>query len=219
MITADIEKLAADMVRDIESVSDPLQDFNAIELAVERFSLDHPKHVVEDVIVVDSGLADLPSKWQLDFSQVKSVEYPIGESPRVYMDGVATYEAPDSTMLDLDCAMTGTIRVSFTVRHVLDDTASELTTIPKQFKEPLACYAAHLMFNQLASQYAHSTDAIIQADSVDHADKSRKFSALAKQYLAKYVEQVGKDSPEHQGGVAMVNWDRERLNMPRRRYQ
>lgn len=217
MQTHDIEQLVSAMLRDIDDVTDPLQDYDAIELAVMRLSLDKPTTSVEDVVVVDSRLADLPVGWVPDFSALNLIEFPIDASPRQYIDDVVVYTAPDGKKLDIGCVESGTLRVTYTVPYVLSATDDMLTTIPEKYKEPVAAYVVHLLMNQLATNYAHSSDGIIQADTVDHGDKSRKFSALAKVYLKKYEDQVGIEKPKEQGASAVTNWDRERLGLLNRR--
>lgn len=213
MQTHDIEQLVSAMLRDIDGVTDPLQDYEAIALAVMRLSLDKPLRVVEDVAVTDSRLVSLPVAWVKGFSALNSVEYPINDSPRTYINGATLYQAPDGEKIDVGCAVSGTVRVVFSAPHVLDATDDALTTVPEKYKEPLAAYVVHLLLNQLATNYAHSSDGIIQADTVDHGDKSRKFSSLAKTYLKKYEDQVGIEKPKEQAASVVANWDRRRLGL------
>jgi hypothetical protein len=218
MLTQDIEQLVSAMLRDIDDVTDPLQDYNATGLAVMRLSLDKPRVTVVDV-VADGRLVDLPASWVADFSDLRRVEYPIDETPRAYLDDAAVYETPAGKKIDLHCAISSTVRVSHTVPYVLDDTDAALSTVPDKYKEPLASYVVHLLLNQMAANYAHSSDGLIQADSVDHNDKSRKLLSLAKLHLAKYEDQVGIEKPKESGAGGVMNWNRPRLDLLHRRYR
>lgn len=209
MIYNDIDKLAEDFVRDIEHVTDPLQDFNAIELAMFRLNQDRPNISVEDVLVSDSNTAALPSAWNKDFSDISSIEYPIGS--RTYLDAWSLYQTPTGFVIDLGRVVQGDIRVAFSTRHILHQSNPTLTTIPLELKEPLASYGAHLILMQLSGQYAHDTDSSIAIDSIDHGDKSRKFAALAGKYLKKYQAQVGIENSAEKSAGAVVNWQRPRL--------
>jgi hypothetical protein len=219
MLTNDIETLVAAMLRDIDDVTDPLQDYNAIGLAVMRLSIDKPHCRVEDVTVVSSRLAELPSLWVTGFSALKRVEYPIDETPRAFIDDAELYTSPVGEKVDLFCGISGDVRMTYTVPYVLDVLDETLTTVPEKFKEPLASYVVHLLLNQLAANYSHSSDGIIKADSVDHGDKSRKFSSLAKVHLKKYEDQVGIEKPKEQGAAGVINWDRQRIGLPYARRQ
>jgi hypothetical protein len=219
MLTNDIETLVNAMLRDIDGVTDPLQDYNAIELAVMRLSIDKPHLRVEDVTVASSRLADLPSRWVNDFSELQRIEYPINETPRAFIDRAELYTSPDGEKVDLGCVVAGDVRMTYTAPYLLDVMDEALTTVPEKFKEPLASYVVHLLLNQLAANYSHASDGIIQADSVDHGDKSRKFLSLAKTHLKKYEDQVGIEKPKEQGAADVINWDRPRLGLPYSRRQ
>ena len=209
MIYNDIDMLAEEFVRDIEHVTDPLQDFKAIELAMLRLNQDRPNLSVEDVSVPSSNIAPLPTQWQSSFSRISRIEHPIGT--RQYLDSWELYQTPSGFVIDLGEHISGDVRVTFTTRHILHDNDPQQTTIPLELKEPLASYGAHLMFMQFASQYAHDTDSNIAIDSVDHGDKSRKFSGLSAKYLKKYQDLVGIEKPVEQSSGAIVNWQRPRL--------
>lgn len=216
MLTHDIDQLVSAMLRDIDDVTDPMQDYNATELAVMRLSLDKPRVVVVDVDAA-GRLVDLPITWINDFSALRRVEYPIDETPRAYLDDAIEYETPAGKKIDLACSVDGTVRVSHTLPYVLHELDPALSTVPEKYKEPLASYVVHLLLNQMAANYAHSNDSFIQADTVDHADKSRKLLNLAKLHLKKYEDQVGIEKPKESGAGGVMNWDRPRLDLLHRR--
>jgi hypothetical protein len=209
MIYNDIDTLAEELVRDIENVTDPLQDFNAIELAMLRLNQDRPNNTVEDISVTNSTIASLPSDWQPRFSALVRLEYPIASG--CFLTAAALYQTPTGFVINLGSQVDGDVRVTYTTRHILHESDPELTTVPLELKEPLASYGAHLMLMQLASQYAHDTDSSIAIDSVDHGDKSRKFGALSAKYLKKYEDLVGIEKPTDKSAGDIINWQRPRL--------
>ena len=209
MIYHDIDTLAEDLVRDEENVTDALQDFNAIELAMSRLNQDRPHSAVVDITVSNSKIVALPSGWETGFSELLKIEYPI-ESDE-YLSGFKLYQTPTGDKLNLGCVIDGDVRVTFTKRHVLHESDHALTTVPLELKEPLASYCAHLALLQLSNKYAHDTDSTIAIDSVDHGDKSRKFAAAATRFLKKYETLVGIEKPTDKSSGAIADWNRKRL--------
>lgn len=192
------------VVRDmIQSGEDefPIADLERqAEAAVQRYSIDRPDTVTADVSG-DGGkyypVSSL-SAWVSDFSQVRAIEYPaqaIGddETPQYleaddwdddYWDGSTQYiflpnHAP---------AATETMRIRYTAPYQF---SADLVTIPTADYWAVVYLLASLTCRAIAVKYARTTDAIINADGVDHAGRSERFRQMASDYMRQYQEHLG----------------------------
>lgn len=155
--------------------------------------------------------ATLGSLWTHGHSQIKSIEFPKGDSPGnippvllaqdewdIYDDGLAQdgsnlklrflYSTPAATdkfivefNVELNLPAQGTFNFADTDEHF-----SNITILA-------AAYACQ----RLAAAYAPSIDSTIGADFVNLMDKSRRYADMADKYLAQYNLMVfGAESPE-----------------------
>lgn len=193
MQLADLQKLVIDLVRDdTDRFAAPGVD-TALGRALTRYSADRPRPVVADLTVAAGGhLVDLPEDWEDGFSGLTGVEHPVGEVPprRLAADAFGLYRLPSGIkILLIDALAPGaTVRVGYTLRHVLD---SDTNTIADEHAEAVAKWAAALLCDQLAAFYANETDSTIQADSVRQQTKAQAYRASARDYRKAYSDQVG----------------------------
>ena len=95
-------------------------------------------------------------------------------------------------------------RISFTIKHAVSATED---TIPLPHREPVACFAAASLCDQLAAFYAGGTDSSIQADSVEQRSKAQEYALRAKGLRKRYHDELGiEDKHEIAAGV-VVNLD------------
>jgi hypothetical protein len=179
----------------------------AIDLAVVRYSQDAERLKVEDVTPTDANTAPLPAAWETDFSAIRSLEYPIGKIPAIYLDPAryGLYRTPSATvvrLLDAVRVATGTVRATYTVKHVVSDGTD---TIPIQHRDAVSCWAAAMLCDQLATFYAGQSDSTIQADSVDYRGKSAEFAARAKTLRQRYLDALGVEEKRNAGAGVVVN--------------
>lgn len=224
MALSDYQALVPDLVRDDAAKITTAQRDTAISpLAVERYSQDKPRDKVEDINGLGTNLLNLPSGWQSDFSELKSIEYPIGDVPPtlVDQDRYSLYDTPTGKQImvvDSIPAGTANVRVTYTIRHQLDATAD---TIPLSHREAVSCWAAALLCDELASFYSGQTDSTIQADAVDHKSKAAEFAARARTLRTRYFNELGIDPKRNVAKGVMVDLDaydsrgRDRLMHPR----
>ncbi|MEW8660777.1 MAG: hypothetical protein AB2603_20895, partial [Candidatus Thiodiazotropha endolucinida] len=89
-------------------------------------------------------------------------------------------------------------------------------------REAVASYAAALCCEQLVSEYSGDSDSTIQADSVDHGDKARKFGRRADKLRKRYYNELGIEPKRNQAAGVVVDLDgrdsrgRDRLTHPGR---
>jgi hypothetical protein len=187
---------------DAEKLVDPTDYNDAITAALARYSKGKPRILVRDLPGTDGHDLALPVEWSPDFSEVRSLEYPIGTVPAdLLQPGCwALYQSPTSTVIRLDDlapAATETIRCTFVVLHTE-------ATLPATDVEPVADIAAAICLLQLAAAYGNSTDSTIQADSVDHQSKTDQYRRLATELRRKGLAALGLDDEDAAPAAAVV---------------
>jgi hypothetical protein len=118
---SDFQSLVAKAVRDDSGLITAVDIDAAIALAVSRYSLDRPQYAVEDLEPTGLGELLLPETWEQGFSNIVSLEYPIGDFPARIVDpeAYAVYQRPVDAVLRLLFAPTDAVRATFSKAHVL----------------------------------------------------------------------------------------------------
>ncbi len=165
-------------------------DFDAaLAGALARYSKDRPRLVVADIS--GSGVQDyaVPAGWVDGLSTVESIEYPAGQIPEALLDSDdwKLYRSPSGIKIRLieSTPRTGeTIRVLFSAGH-------DSSTIPDLDSAAVANLAASYCCRRLAQSYGQTSDASIQADSVNYRSKGDEFARRAKELEGLYRIHVG----------------------------
>lgn len=172
---------------------------------LQRYSKDRPLELVSDVAGNGTSLVDLPTSEDADyeygFSDVESVEYPVGQvPPSVLLDEEwQLYKSPTGTLimlLDTQPSIGESLRVVWTARH-----ADDGSTVPDQDFEAVCDYAAGLCFDALAASYAQTGDPTIAADSVNYRTKSQEYLGLGRAAKQRYFDHLGISSSPTSTGV------------------
>lgn len=222
---SDYQTLVMNLARDDGGKVSTTQRDEAIGLAVERYSQDRPVEKVEDITPETVNLLPLPDAWEADFSDLRSLEYPIGNVPPTLIDRDrwAFYRTPSALKVMLANAITvaaDNVRATYTIKHTL---TSLVDTIPEHHREPVACWAAANLCDQLATYYSAGTDSSIQADSVEQRSKAQEYASRAKALRKRYLDELGVEDKRGQPAGAFVtgrdrdSWGGERLLHPARR--
>ena len=210
MPLADFQTMVDDMVRDVDARIATAERDRAIDSAVRRYGADRPRVLVRDVTAAAAGhYLDLPADWESDFSDIQSIENPLGEVPPALLSGDAfdLYEDPTEIRILLAAAASAgeTFRISFTAPHTLDGATD---TIPAKHREAVSSLAAADLLSALAGIHAASTDeAIHGAPHVDMGDKSAKYARRAEKLRDRYFEILGIKRNQAKAGSAIVDWD------------
>lgn len=203
---SDYQILVTDLVRDDANRISAGQLDAAIATAVARYSQDRPRRKVEDLAGVSGRLLALPVAWQADFSELQSLEYPIGDMPPTLIeaDRWSLYDEPAAQKIMLldSLPSASTVRAVFTIRHTLDVATD---TIPLQHREATSRYAASLLCDQLASFYANEGDSTIAADATRNQPKSEAYRNRARDYRKQYQDAVGVDDKTAAPAGVVVN--------------
>jgi hypothetical protein len=222
-VLADYTTLVAAAVRDDAQKLAVGEISSAIAQAVARYSKDRPRQKVEDLTAPGGNLLPLPAAWEADFSQLNSLEYPIGNVPPYIIEagGWAMYATPTGLNIQVEAGIVAAdqVRASYTIAHVLSTTVD---TIPVADRESVSSYAAAILLDQLASLYSHDQDSTIKADSVQHTSKAAEFAKRANVLRKRYFDDLGIDTKRNVAAGVVVNLDmassvgRDRLTHPRR---
>jgi len=207
---SDYQTLVTDLVRDDAGKIVTAERDRAIQLAVQRYSRDRERRKVEDVLTTAAHTLPLPTAWEADFSAMRSLEAPVGQVPPrlLNQERWAYYAAPGGiTIMLVDAMAVGsTVRCTFSITHVV---SSSVDSIPVGHREPVACWAAAVLCEQLAAFYSGGTDSTIQADSVEQRPKAQEYSARARALRNRYLNELGIDERRSAPAGAVVN-----LNLP-----
>lgn len=189
MALTDYQDLVDRLVRDDAAKLDPVDRDSAITVAVERYSLDRPRNGVEDLTAAGQ-LIDLPTAWEADFSELKTLEHPVGQVPPqlIPSDRWSLYSSPTGEQIMVIDGFTGTVRATFTRRHLLTAAAD---TIPSYHRDAICKFAAAMLCDQLASLYASDTDSSMSAQASQGQSRSQAFASRAKEFRKQYQDAIG----------------------------
>lgn len=205
---ADFQTLVTAFLRDDEARISVADRDSAIDRAVIRYSTDRPQMKVVDVVAAGGNVLALPNTWEVNFSELISVEYPIDQHPASYLerDRYRLYRKTDGTdELRFDDALpVGTVRLAFTIKHQLVAGGGGQDTIPVIDRDAVCKWAAADLNDQLASLYSNSQDSTIQADGVQYQNKARERRTQAATYRKQYLDYFGVDDKKSQASGVVV---------------
>lgn len=223
MPLADYQTLVTNLVRDDTGKIAIADRDEAIARAVARYSKDRPRIKIEDVAAPGGNKLNLPAGWQAGFSELRAIEYPIGDTPPTLLDQdtYAIYSTPTGDEIKIVNAINASqlVRMSYTIRHLVD---AGNDTIRADDREPVCAWGAALLLEQLAALFTGASDSTIQADSVDRRSKGGEYASRAKSLRARYFAELGLDEKRNIAAGAVVDLDatdsqgRDRLLHPRR---
>ena len=143
MSLATIKQLLQDKIRSASlgsDLADPLLRERTLAQALLQYDADAPRETSAVVTGITGGLFDVPPTWVVGRSLLVAVEYPIGLAPMTTLDAAVARNEADTWQIMLleDSLVDASVRVFFTVPHVLTDTEC---TVPLQHENALACWA------------------------------------------------------------------------------
>lgn len=181
-----------------------------LKRAAEAYSKDRPRAVVADIPADGSFEYPLPADWDNDESVPLAVEFPAGEQdPKFLPEDEWMIYRPATGAYKLrfleNSPSGGTIRLAYTIPHVLKETPTPngTNTIPDSAFMAVIYKGAQLACEGLAAQYAKTSDPTINADVVNYRTKSQEFADRAKDFLARYGAEIARNAA--MGGLG--EWD------------
>lgn len=171
----------------------------AFREALARYTRDVPRDIWEDFSGDGSAYQfSFVDDFTVGFSQVASVEFPVGERPQSYLvaSDYHLYQSDASTVvLELPNHTPGaseTVRVVYTARHTIDGLdAATATTIPAWHEEAVVTLAASRMLARLAGRFIHEQDATIDADSTARTTKDESAAKRSRALEQDYRDLMG----------------------------
>ena len=215
MSLADFQELIDDLMRDGAQWVAPGQRERAIALALSRYSADRPRSLIEDVTSAGGQALPLPAGWAAGESVLQLVETPPGQIPPALVPSTSwtIYRAPagEEIRLARSLLVGDVVRLTYSAPHVLSTSED---SIPASHREAVACYAASLLAEQVATVHAGASDSTISADRVDQAHPAREWAARAKGYRNRYfatlgiaISAQGVEQPRMDAAGVVVNLD------------
>lgn len=203
-----ITQLVAELVQDSDDRLSPESITHAIDSAVIKLSKDKPVLKLADVVADGGETLPLPDSWELGFSNIRFIEYPIGKFPVSMLSehsyGVVPIPDGDELRLVDSIAAGETVRLTHTMQHVLTADAS---TLHNTQHDAVAAWAASILFGELAALYSGDSDSSISADSVDHGAKARNYAARSKAMQSRYYNDLGIEPKRNQAAGIVVDFD------------
>lgn len=206
---SDYQTLVTELTRDDAAKIAVAERDRAIDLAVKRYSKDRPQEKTQDVTPADANHLPLPAAWETDFSELRSLEHPIGNVPPsvIGQERYGFYRSPTDLkiqLLDAVAVAANNVRATYTIRHVVSAIAD---TIPIEDREPAACWAAAILCDELAALYSGNTDSTIQADTVSSTSKAQEYAARGRALRTRYFKELGIDEKRAEPAGVVVNLD------------
>jgi len=204
MYRDEVRRMVMAYARDDEDRITPEDVNRAIDDSVAKLSTDSPNLMVQD-IEFTNGVANIPAYWVFDFSELIGIEHPIGSVPPTYLPqgSYGLYRSTTEYQIMVYNKVSGTLRVNYTVIHQLTDGHN---SIPVQYIEPMAAFAASILCSQLAAFYSGSSDSTIAADTVDHGSRGDEFEKRAMNLRNRYFDALGVESKVSNPGSVFVDW-------------
>ncbi len=178
------------LVKDTDAKLEAADWTNGIAGALGRYSKHRPKISGADIAGDGTHIYAVPAGWINEFSDIRSIEYPIGDNPPTYLDKEDDYEkyvttsAEQIRLINDAPPATESFRVKFTVLRTE-------ATIAANDLDAVANLAAAICLGMLASRYISSKKPAIQADSVNYQSKSSECNSRAKICLKFYNDHLG----------------------------
>jgi hypothetical protein len=203
---SDYQTLVVKAVRDDSNIITAEDIDSAIALAVIRYSQDRPRKVVADIAANGTSVFSLPDDFDVDVSQILSIEYPLGSMPPELLesDRYQLYQSPSATELLFMFAPSSAFRLTYSISHILTDLTD---TLPVKHREAVTCWAAAYCCDQLASFYAQASDSTIQADHVQRNSQSKDYANQAKAFRNRYLSEVGVEEKRFTAAGTVVDLD------------
>ena len=191
MSLADLRPRVRTLVRGGAASGEPDSDGHLRNAALGD-SRRRPRLLVHDLVSDGSGQLPLPAEWVTDFSEPRSVEYPVGGRPPELLSAreYVLYASPAGEVLalrDVDVPAGGVVRLTFSAPHVIEEAS---TTLPRTCWDTIEKLAAGNACLEIAAEYSHSGDRSVGLDMVDHGSKGSEFEKRGKTYLAKATDEL-----------------------------
>ncbi len=178
-----------------------------IDVAVKQYSRHKPREYVETYTADGTKSYSLSStNWEVNFSRILKLEFPIDQAPPEYLDEPDDYEilkysnTVEKVVFYAAITSGSQFRILHTKTHAVDASSSTILTHDEQI---LGKLAASYCLEYLATYYAQTVQSSINADIVNYRSKSREFLDLAKKLQEEYKKAIESVA----GSSLTADWD------------
>lgn len=209
MTRDDFKTLVTGMVQDTDGHLTDQDQETSIDLALLRYDQDEPNIFPIDALAPGGKVMDPPAEYVPGFSKIQAIESPPDQVPPRYIDDgqFAMHQTPlgEKILFASDLTAGQPLRLHMAIPHTMDGTG---TSIPQHRTEAVACWAAALQLDQLASLFTGDMLPSIQSDSVDHQSKSRDYAFRAQGRRTRYYQELGIDPKRNAAAGVVVSLKR-----------
>jgi hypothetical protein len=166
-----------------------------LDKALLIYSKYQPLEKIEKVLVpVPANVFDLPDDWDMGFSSVRYIEYPIDNMP-LSMLKEKDFEIflNDSNKYQLRFAydLSTAYRLSYNIAHSFNTDNPALISSPASDAYCICDIAAAYYLLSLSARYGQSVKPEISADTVDYNTKTDQYRRLAKELMGHAASWLG----------------------------
>lgn len=186
-----------------------------LEAAVNAYSKDRPREVMDDAVGDGTFNRSLPSDWEDGFSymiaKIENYDADNQEPDYIEDDEWEFYRTADDTLkirfLAWEPTSAETSRLRYTIRHVLDTGVSATQTMPDADFDAICILAASYMCQAAANYCARFSSSTIGADGVEWGVKGQNYSQRSVELLQMYNDAMGKGKEVAvKAGATRGNW-------------
>jgi hypothetical protein len=175
----------------------------AVTAALLEYSGNYPIHATATVAQTAGTYEyNLPTDWDYGLSTIEHFEYPSGNEPPEYLDGRSIYIQGSKWRWSPDWSpATGKNVKLYYTRAAIE------AELPPSHFDAVGLLAAATAAETIAAKYAHESNAVIGADSVDYKMRASDFARQAKIYREAAWRSLGTpDGRKAHSAVATWGW-------------
>jgi hypothetical protein len=186
-----VRRYYADALQDISNILEkagagaPAVRDDAIKDAIDRYSEHIPQAKISLVIPITSGFYSLPADFEIGFSRIVSIEFPIDQLPPRYVAerAYAIRQTETGYGFYISTQPGTNFRFKYTARH----TSASLTWISAH-DESIGQWAAAIAAGWFMDRYGHSVES--NNDGVNWRSKAQEFRDNAKALMEKVLGNI-----------------------------
>ncbi|WP_299378831.1 hypothetical protein [uncultured Kiloniella sp.] len=200
MPLADFTELTKNLVRDQTDKISDADITNAVELAVERYSVDFPRSVVVEITGNGAESIDKP----VDAESIQSLERSANISNPFIEFNLRLTPSGEKIYVTGRLTQNEIYWLRYNAVHQL---TTAIDTIPKKHRQAVSHFAASVLFESLSGATASDRDGMIIADSVDHDSKAAEYAKRARRHYDLYHNLLGIKPGNQKSAHVTVNWN------------
>jgi hypothetical protein len=166
-----------------------------LDKALLIYSKYQPLEKIEKVIIpVPTNVFDLPDDWQIGFSSVRYIEYPIDNMPLIMLkekEFEIFLNDDNDYKLRFAYDLSTAVRISYRVSHSFSDDNPALISSPASDAYCICDIAAAYYLLSLAARYGQSVKPEISSDVVNYDNKTDQYRRLAKELMGQAASWLG----------------------------